>query len=552
MDSERRITQMALGAETMMKKIVTNVRLWVLVVFLILSLIAINPSLDASGVAIRQVDKNSSAAVAGIQSPDPTGTPVSRERVVEVNGIPIESVAQYYDATEGHGANESIVVTTNKNTYVLTTQAITSFDNETNETTVLGIEPLGLSVYEAPKSNIKLGLDLSGGTRVVLQPEERIAKTDLELVIENIKQRLNVYGLSDIIVRSAKDLSGDDFIIVEIAGVEKEEVQKLLASQGKFEAHVGNTTVFRGGNDITYVCRSAECSGIDRNAGCGQTAGGYACRFSFEIQLSPDAAQRQADATQNLQIVDDGSGAYLSEPLDLYLDDELVDTLQIAADLKGRAVTSILISGSGFGVSQRAAVEDAIKGMRQLQTVMITGSLPVKLQIVKSDGISPVLGSEFVKNAVLLGALSILAVAMTLVIRYRKLVLSIPTIIAMLSEVTIILGFAATVGWNMDLAAIAAIIIAIGSGVDDQILIIDETIGKRARSGKSWREKVKAAFFVIFAAYFTLAAAMLPLFFAGAGLLRGFALTTLVGVTAGVLITRPAFAQLIEILLKKE
>jgi preprotein translocase subunit SecD len=39
---------------------------------------------------------------------------------------------------------------------------------------------------------------------------------------------------------------------------------------------------------------------------------------------------------------------------------------------------------------------------------------------------------------------------------------------------------------------------------------------------------------------------MLPLFWAGAGILRGFALTTIIGVTVGILITRPAFADIVE------
>ncbi len=43
---------------------------------------------------------------------------------------------------------------------------------------------------------------------------------------------------------------------------------------------------------------------------------------------------------------------------------------------------------------------------------------------------------------------------------------------------------------------------------------------------------------------------MIPLLFAGAGLLKGFALTTIVGATMGVFISRPAFAEVIEILLK--
>ena len=51
-------------------------------------------------------------------------------------------------------------------------------------------------------------------------------------------------------------------------------------------------------------------------------------------------------------------------------------------------------------------------------------------------------------------------------------------------------------------------------------------------------------------AYFTTVVAMLPLLAAGAGLLRGFAIVTIAGVTFGVFITRPAYAKIVETLLK--
>jgi len=553
------------------KRIITHPRIIILLVMLLLCIIAINPQFHVDGVAIRQVIKDSSAAQAGLQNPGPNIPPMGRERIVAVNNIPVNDVKAYYDAIAGYPPNRTLTVTTNKNTYRLTTQPDyilgyrneTYFDNTTNTTktgvvaynaSVNGTKDLGLTIYPAPQNNIRLGLDLSGGTRVILKPKERVSQDDISLIIDNIKQRLNVYGLSDIIVRSAKDLSGDDYIIVEIAGANKNEVQQLLAQQGKFEAKIGNDTVFKGGKDITYVCRSAECSGIDRNVGCGQSGTGYSCRFSFQISLSPGAAQRQSDLTKNLSVKVDQGGNYLEKPIDLYLDNELVDTLQISADLKGRAATDILISGSGGGTTQQAAAQDAITNMKRLQTILITGSLPVQLDIVKSDGISPVLGSSFIDNAMLIALLSIVAVTLVLVVRYRRPIIAIPIIITMLSEVTIILGFAAWVGWNLDLAGIAAIIIAIGSGVDDQIVIIDETLqgGVAHDVTRSWKERLAKAFFIIFASYFTLVAAMIPLWFAGAGLLRGFAITTIVGVTGGVLVTRPAFATIVEILLKKD
>ncbi len=539
-----------------LRPLLKDVRVWLLVIFVLLSVIAINPKFTPQGVALRQVVKESAAEQAGIKNPDPRTAPTQRERILDINGKDVRTIEDYYAIVENYPANTSMRVVTTQGTYTLLTPsppAANATQNATAQSASSGADDLGLVVYDAPRSNIKLGLDLSGGTRVILKPEQKVSKDDLDLIIENIKERLNVYGLSDIVVRDARDLSGDDFIVVEIAGANKDEVRELLGNQGKFEAKIGNSTVFRGGNDITYVCRTAECSGIDRNAGCGQAADGWACRFSFEIQLSPDAAARQGDLTRDLTVIyNESTQGYLERPLDLYLDNGLVDSLHISADLKGKTETHILISGSGTGVTQQAAAENAIANMKTLQTVLITGSLPVKLDIVKSDGISPALGGGFVRNAALLMILSIFAVTAVIVARYRRLIVSIPVIVTMLAEVIIVLGFAAAVGWNMDLASIAAIIIAIGSGVDDQIVLIDETLESVKSQARSWKEKVSAAFFIIFASYFTLAAAMVPLFFAGAGLLRGFAITTVVGVTAGVLITRPAFARFIEALLKRD
>ena len=114
-----------------------------------------------------------------------------------------------------------------------------------------------------------------------------------------------------------------------------------------------------------------------------------------------------------------------------------------------------------------------------------------------------------------------------------------------ISEVVLILGFAALFKWNLDLAAIAGIIAAVGTGIDDQIIIVDEVLKQRIRV-LNWKEKIKRAFFIIFSAYATTVVAMLPLLFAGAGLLKQFAITTIAGVTIGVLITRPAFASIVE------
>ena len=180
--------------------------------------------------------------------------------------------------------------------------------------------------------------------------------------------------------------------------------------------------------------------------------------------------------------------------------------------------------------------------LKKLQTILKTGSLPYKLNIVKLDTISPLLGQKFINSIFLAGLVAILAVSLIVLMRYRKIKSSLALLLTSFSEVIIILGIAAVIHWNLDLPSIAGILAVIGTGVDQQIVILDES---RMSISISIKEKIKRALFIILGSYATTFFAMLPLLFAGAGLLRGFAVTTLIGITTGVLITRPAFADII-------
>ncbi|MGE0793313.1 MAG: hypothetical protein AB7V77_04005 [Candidatus Woesearchaeota archaeon] len=570
------------------KKIITNTRVIILMLFILFAVVAIHPSLNDNGVTIRTISKDSIAEYAGFQAPSPNAKPMSREVIQSINGKVIEDVDAYYEFINNLEINKTLIFKTNKKTYTLKTQEdcydnlLDEFetieqtkeilDNETNElinitekvevqkkeTICTGnLKDLGIGVYEAPTTNIRKGLDLEGGTRVVLAPEEEINAQEADMVIENIKQRLNVYGLSDIVVRSISDFDGSQYILVEVPGANQEEVRQLLSQQGKFEALVGDKVVFKGGNDIVYICNEAECSGIDvYSGGCGMISGTdtWSCRFRFQISLSSEAAQRQWETIKDLDIIysENSQEGYLSENLSLLLDDELFSELRIGAGLQAKPETEIIISGSGQGNSKQAATEDALSEMKKLQVVLKTGSLPVKLNIVQSSAISPSLGEEFIDNALLIGVLALLVVVIIVIARYKKMFIAVPMVVAMVSEIIILLGFASLVGWRLDLAAIAGVIIAVGTGVDDQIVIVDETMGKKKyKEYLSWVDKLKRAFFIIMTAYFTTVVAMIPLMGSGAGLLKGFALTTIVGVSIGVFITRPAFASMMEILSNK-
>lgn len=495
-----------------------GIRVWVLIVVLFLALLAISPSFK-TGVQITSVERNSTAFNEGLRS---------GMQLTSVNGAPIATPGDYTQAIgdlfTGSNETKKVIIVTEDEEFVF-------FTAEAPE----------LTIGEIPKTKVKAGLDLSGGARALIKPENVTLSFDqTNDLIAVMSERLNIYGIKDVSIRAVRDLAGSNFILVEIAGATPADIENLLASQGKFSAAVGNTTVFEGGeHDISDVCRNnAQCARI---SGCFPAeGGGVLCNFEFVVYLTADAARRHAAITKNVSL--DESGEYLREKLYLYIDGQEVDSLLIGSDLRGQVTTEILIRGSGAEATEQEAYKDAQASMHRLQTVLITGSLPYKLEIVKLDTVSPVLGEAFTRGLLLLGVAVFIVISAALFVRYRKIKITLAVILTMFSEAFITLGIAALIGWNLDAPSIAGIIAGMGTGVNDQIVIIDESTSNRQ---VSIRERIKRALFIIVGAFATIIAAMLPLFWAGAGLLRGFALTTIIGVTVGILITRPAFAEIV-------
>ena len=497
-------------------------KLWILIIALILSLLAIfgmPPSFAQKGVKISSIDQNSSLYNQGMRQ---------EQILTSINGqnIPdLESYTIFISEKFPLNQSEKIIFTTHEGEYII-------FTNQTPE----------LIVEAIPKTRIKLGLDLSGGSRALVKAENKtLSGKEIADLISVTSNRLNEFGLTDLKVLPVSDLSGEHFMLIEIAGTTPKDLKKLISEQGKFEAKIGEDVVFIGGDkDIASVGRDAQNARIE---GCNPAEQGYVCRFSFAITLSADSAKRHAELTNNLSINATAQGNYLSKKLDLYLDEKLVDSLFISEDLQGRVTTQISISGSGSGANQEEAYESAKEEMKKLQTILITGSLPFKLEIVKLDTISPILGDDFMNSILFAGLAALLVVAIIIFIRYRSIKPSVALLITVISEVIIILGIASLIDWNIDLPSIAGILATIGTGIDQQIIILDES---REKAIMSLKQKLKRAFSIILGAYFTAVVALIPLLWAGAGLLKGFAITTIIGISVGVLITRPAFTDMIK------
>lgn len=465
---------------------------------------------------------------------------------------------------------------------------------------------LGVDVTQQSPTRLNFGLDVIGGTRALIEPTENVSDATIQQIISTFETRINTYGLKEAKFQAINDvISGKKYVQIEFAGGTKEEMKELIEKQGKFEGKipkvvkftnnkgmisVGNKTydvllagnvieinnkqlkandsielsgikaevlnvtndssilmftVFTG-NDIKSVCLVEQpniCTSRVYQTGKNQW------EFMFSVTISDEGAQRFADVTKGMQVfIDPNSGhSYLESKLYLFLDEKPLSDLSIAGDLAGRSINNPVITGGG------ATRSEASEEMLRLKSILQSGALPVSINIVKIDQISPSLGAEFINSAQMAALVAVVAVFMFLLVRYRNIKISSLMVLWTIFEVIIILGIAAMIKWTLDLPSIVAIITIIGTGIDVQIMIVDEILyGKRKAEAVTIKQKIKDAFFMVFGSASTVIAAMLPMIFVGIGIMRGFAITTCIGVLVGLFITRPAFASVMERVLGKE
>lgn len=450
---------------------------------------------------------------------------------------------------------------------------------------------IGIDVSGIKKGNLVFGIDIEGGSRVLLKPKGNLTKEILDETIATLNTRINLYGLRDIRISPI----GNNLLQVELGGTTSADINDFLSRQGRFEGKleqnvkltdgvgkfqfldemiklkllnntvmlsnlsypinetfelddikvtVGNassdsvsvfSTIFTG-KDIVAVFTDPENSFV-RSSGNG-------FQFVFTVQVSQESAERFAKLTKSQPVKFGGSENYLDPELVLFLDDEPVTKLNIVASLAGQTLTKPSIQG--FRESRTAAINERL----QLQSILRSGSLPVGLEIIKTDIVTQTAGKALIDSTIYVALAAALIVSVIIFFRYRDLKIAVPMVLISFSEIILILGFAALtqvatkgVGWVIDIPAIAGVIAIIGTGVNQLIIITDQILQE---PDTSLKHRHKTAMSIIFSSAYIVIAAMLPLMIAGVGTLKGFAITTIIGVLIAIFITRPAYMAILE------
>ncbi len=209
-------------------------------------------------------------------------------------------------------------------------------------------------------------------------------------------------------------------------------------------------------------------------------------------------------------------------------------TVQESYEISGAAPSTLSPAAQlSYAENQSSLITSVLKG----------GALPVHVIVGTPESIPATLGSSSWEISLVAIIAAVIAVSITIAIRYKKVFLIVPILFTTLAELFVILAIIGLIG-TIDLAAVAGIIAVVGTGVDAQIIITDEVLS--GASEHTIKQKLGNAFFIVWADAGLLIVAMLPLLFSTTLItMIGFAESAVLGVLFGALITRPAYGAMI-------
>ena len=371
--------------------------------------------------------------------------------------------------------------------------------------------------------------------------------------VDILADKINEAGLSGGTVQQIQTPTGENFILVEVPDANRQRVVDLVNQRGsvRVDAYYPSD----GGYEQTTVLERDDFQSIG-NA----QQGGEGQLPNVPVVVREDVAPRfQQQMVQSGLAGQGGSRcSYTTSPnstdacLLLIVDGQVVNSFGMSPGLAANMQSGDWAQDPRFVLQTQNFSES-----RQVAINLRAGALPAQLDIGPdgegtSSFIAPSQGEQFRIDSLLTGIIAVLAVAGVVFLRYGEVKVALPMIVTALSEVVILLGFAAGIGYPLDLSVVAVSLNDIGTGVDDLIIIADEVMAQGdVNSRRVFQSRFRKAFWVIGAAAATTIIAMSPLAVLSLGDLQGFAIFTILGVVVGVLLTRPAYGDILRALLTR-
>jgi SecD/SecF fusion protein len=411
---------------------------------------------------------------------------------------------------------------------------------------------IGASLFFALTTPAKLGLDLRGGTQIVLEtrdsPTVRASKESTDRALEVLRRRFDALGVAEPSITR----SGDRRIIVELPGLQdprqaaevigqtaaltfhpvlaEAESQATASadpsarpskpaagSEGRLIDDEDGQPILIGPSTLTGEGVKNAAAEVDQQ-GLGQ--------WSVTIDFTGSGADKWAKLTGDAACAAPGDP---KRRVAIVLDDQVISSPGVQSDVAcdvGIVGGSTQIVGS-FTAEEAKALAALVKG----------GALPVPVEVIEQRTVGPTLGKAAIDASATAAVIGVALTGLFIIVVYR--------LAGALATVALaayaLLSYAALValGATLTLPGLAGFVLAIGMAVDANVLVFERTREEyAAQTRKSMRAALATGFQKAWSAIIdsnvtTLLAAGL-LFFLASGPVRGFGVTLSIGVLASM------------------
>jgi preprotein translocase subunit SecD len=382
------------------------------------------------------------------------------------------------------------------------------------------------------------------GLRAVMA-DTRLREAREYAVQQNItilRNRVNQLGVAEPLVQR----QGADRIVVELPGIQDTaRAKEILGATATLEFRLVNTTVDRsaaasgrvpGDSEVKYtrdgqpvvLYKRVILTG-DHITDSTSSADEYN-RPQVNISLDSTGGTNMSNFTK------DNIGKPMATLFVEYKDSGKKDANGRAILAKQEEVINVATIQSRLGNSFRITGIDNPNEARQLSLLLRAGALIAPIQIVEERTIGPTLGMQNITQGLEACLWGLVASIIFMVVWYRKFGLIATT--ALIANLVMIVGIMSLLpGATLTMPGIAGIVLTLAVAVDANVLI-NERIKEELKNGRTVQQAIhegyKGAFSSIVDANVTTLITAIILYAVGTGSIKGFAITTAIGVATSM------------------
>jgi len=374
--------------------------------------------------------------------------------------------------------------------------------------------------------DLKYGLDLAGGSSLLFDIDtSKIPSGGLSNALEslksNIERRINLFGVSETSVQINKQQ--DKYRLqIDLPGVENiNDAIKLIGTTAQLNFYgVIDDTLFAQATSSAEFQKSIKDTGLN---------GSHLIQSSVQINSNNSQPEVSLDFNEEgTKLFAQATKEYLNKRITILLDNQV---------LTAPTVNSIITEG-------KASISGSFdsKSAKELAVQLNAGALPLPISIIQQSQVGATLGQDSLNKGILAGLVGLALVALFMIANYGKVGLIADVGLVIYALITLTLYRLIPV--TLTFPGIVGFILSIGMAVDSNILIF-ERLKEETRLGKDWNMALETAFgrawdsikdantctiitgFILFNPFNWS-------FLSTSGMIRGFAVTLILGIFVGI------------------